>query len=138
MFFIFVFGIIKRSNFIEVKKMKEKIHPKYEPVEVVCACGAKFLTRSTMKTIKLDICSGCHPFFTGKQKVLDTEGRVDKFNKKFSKAEGKAVARKPKTVVKAKAKVKKAVKIKKIIVAGDEKKAPPKKVKKEAKETAKK
>ncbi|ACC98482.1 Ribosomal protein L31 [Elusimicrobium minutum Pei191] len=113
--------------------MKEKIHPKYEQVEVVCACGAKFMTRSTMKTIKLDICSECHPFFTGKQKMLDTEGRVDKFNKKFAKTDGKIVSRKPKTEVKAKSKVKPVVKIKKIVVAGDEKKAAPvKKAKKEA------
>jgi len=118
--------------------MKEKIHPKYEPVEVTCACGAKFLTRSTMKTIKLDICSECHPFFTGKQKVLDTAGRVDKFNKKFAATEGKAVVRKAKTEVKAQAKIKKPVKIKKIIVAGDDRKAPPKKLKKEAAKEAKK
>ena len=82
--------------------MKEKIHPKYEVVEVVCACGAKFKTRSTMKTVKLDICSACHPFFTGKQKMLDTEGRVEKFNKRFAATQGKMVARKPKTEVKAK------------------------------------
>ncbi len=82
--------------------MKEKIHPKYEVVEVVCACGAKFKTRSTMKAVKLDICSACHPFFTGKQKMLDTEGRVEKFNKKFAATQGKMVARKPKTEVKAK------------------------------------
>ena len=59
--------------------MKEKIHPKYDFVEAVCACGNKFLTRSTAKTLKLDICAACHPFFTGKQKLLDTEGRVEKF-----------------------------------------------------------
>ncbi len=82
--------------------MKENIHPKYEVVEVVCACGAKFKTRSTMKAVKLDICSACHPFFTGKQKMLDTEGRVEKFNKKFASTQGKMVVRKPKTEVKAK------------------------------------
>ncbi len=82
--------------------MKDKIHPKYDVVEVVCACGAKFETRSTMKAVKLDICSSCHPFFTGKQKMLDTEGRVEKFNKKFASTEGKMVTRKPKTEVKAK------------------------------------
>jgi large subunit ribosomal protein L31 len=81
--------------------MKENIHPKYEVVDVVCACGATFKTRSTMKTVKLDICSACHPFFTGKQKILDTEGRVEKFNKKFAATEGKMVVRKPKTEVKA-------------------------------------
>jgi large subunit ribosomal protein L31 len=84
--------------------MKEKIHPKYEAVTVTCACGASFQTRSTMRSVKLDICSACHPFFTGKQKLLDTEGRVEKFNKKFASTQGKMVARKPKTEVKSKAK----------------------------------
>lgn len=91
--------------------MKEKIHPKYDVVEVVCACGAKFETRSTMKAVKLDICSACHPFFTGKQKMLDTEGRVEKFNKKFASTKGTMVERKPKTEVKAKAKVSKMKKV---------------------------
>lgn len=85
--------------------MKEKIHPTYEFVEAVCACGNKFMTRSTAKTLKLDICSACHPFFTGKQKLLDTEGMVEKFNKRFAKTEGKTLVRKPKTEVKAKAKL---------------------------------
>ncbi len=85
--------------------MKEKIHPTYEFVEVTCACGNKFMTRSTAKNLKLDICSACHPFFTGKQKLLDTEGMVDKFNKRYAKTEGKTLVRKPKTEVKAKAKL---------------------------------
>lgn len=85
--------------------MKENIHPNYEFVEVVCACGNKFMTRSTAKTLKLDICAACHPFFTGKQKLLDTEGMVEKFNKRFAKTEGKTLVRKPKTEVKAKAKL---------------------------------
>ena len=85
--------------------MKEKIHPNYEFVEAVCACGNKFMTRSTAKTLKLDICAACHPFFTGKQKLLDTEGMVEKFNKRFAKTEGKTLVRKPKTEVKAKAKL---------------------------------
>ena len=85
--------------------MKENIHPNYEFVEAVCACGNKFMTRSTAKTLKLDICAACHPFFTGKQKLLDTEGMVDKFNKRFAKTEGKTLVRKPKTEVKAKAKL---------------------------------
>ena len=89
--------------------MKEKIHPNYQFVEAVCACGHKFMTRSTAKTLKLDICSACHPFFTGKQKLLDTEGMVEKFNKRFAKTEGKTLVRKPKTEVKAKAKLKKPV-----------------------------
>lgn len=109
--------------------MKEKIHPKYEIVDVVCACGATFKTRSTMKSVKLDICSSCHPFFTGKQKMLDTEGRVEKFNKKFASTEGKMVARKPKTEVKAKAK---KVVTKKIVLSTAPVKAAPKKTDKKA------
>ena len=68
--------------------MKPEIHPNYHEVKVVCACGETFVTGSTKKsdTIKVDICSKCHPFFTGKQKLVDTGGRVDKFNKRFSKA----------------------------------------------------
>ena len=65
--------------------MKEKIHPKYEVVEVVCACGAKFKTRSTMKAVKLDICSACHPFFTGRQRDVAAGGRIEKFNKRYGK-----------------------------------------------------
>ena len=81
------------------------MHPNYEFVEAVCACGNKFMTRSTAKTLKLDICAACHPFFTGKQKLLDTEGMVEKFNKRFAKTEGKTLVCKPKTEVKAKAKL---------------------------------
>ena len=107
--------------------MKENIHPNYEFVEAVCACGNKFMTRSTAKTLKLDICAACHPFFTGKQKLLDTEGMVEKFNKRFAKTEGKTLVRKPKTEVKAKAKlVKKPVVAKKAAVKKPAKKAAPK------------
>ncbi|HAR46955.1 MAG: 50S ribosomal protein L31 [Nitrospirae bacterium GWC2_57_13] len=66
--------------------MKEGIHPDYKTVTVSCACGESFVTRSTKDTLKLDICSVCHPFYTGKQKLIDTEGRVDKFRKKYKKA----------------------------------------------------
>ncbi len=65
--------------------MKEGIHPKYVITEVVCACGETFLTRSTKPKIQVDICSKCHPFFTGKQKIVDTEGRVEKFRRKYAK-----------------------------------------------------
>ena len=65
--------------------MKEKIHPNYKPTAVRCACGETFETRSTVNEIRVDICSKCHPFFTGKQKLIDTGGRVDRFNKRFSK-----------------------------------------------------
>jgi large subunit ribosomal protein L31 len=65
--------------------MKEGIHPDYKLASVSCACGEKFTTKSTKETLRLDICSVCHPFFTGKQKLIDTEGRVDKFRKKYAK-----------------------------------------------------
>lgn len=67
--------------------MKEGIHPKYEKVVVRCACGAEFETRSTKDGIRLDICSNCHPFFTGKQKLVDTGGRVDRFKKRQNLAD---------------------------------------------------
>ena len=114
--------------------MKEKIHPKYEVVEVVCACGAKFKTRSTMKAVKLDICSACHPFFTGKQKMLDTEGRVEKFNKKFAATKGQMVVRKPKTEVKLKKNTKRASS-KKVVLSTAPVKNLVKKTTKAAKET---
>ncbi|MCX7914441.1 MAG: 50S ribosomal protein L31 [Thermodesulfovibrionales bacterium] len=65
--------------------MKEKIHPEYYKAKVICACGESFETGSTRKSIRVDICSKCHPFFTGKQKIIDTEGRVERFKKKYSK-----------------------------------------------------
>jgi large subunit ribosomal protein L31 len=67
--------------------MKAGIHPQYEEVNVICACGNQFRTRSTHKgDIRVEICSNCHPFFTGRQKLVDTEGRVDRFQKKFQKS----------------------------------------------------
>ena len=63
--------------------MKEGIHPKYHEVEVRCACGNTFKTRSTKPELHLEICSACHPFFTGRQKLVDTEGRVERFTKRF-------------------------------------------------------
>lgn len=75
--------------------MKEGIHPKYVDATVTCACGNSFKTRSTKSVIKLDICSKCHPFFTGKQKLLDTAGRVERFKKKYKTIEpGKKVEKK--------------------------------------------
>lgn len=64
--------------------MKEGIHPKYEECTVTCGCGNKFTTRSTRKSISVEICSVCHPFFTGKMKYVDTTGRVEKFQKKYN------------------------------------------------------
>ncbi|MBQ3141849.1 MAG: 50S ribosomal protein L31 [Clostridia bacterium] len=64
--------------------MKEGIHPKYEKTTIRCACGEVIEVGSTKKDLKLDICSKCHPFYTGKQKLVDSGGRVDRFNKKFN------------------------------------------------------
>ena len=64
--------------------MKEGIHPKYEETTITCACGNVIKTRSTKKDIKVEICSKCHPFFTGKQKLVYTGGRVDRFKKRFN------------------------------------------------------
>jgi large subunit ribosomal protein L31 len=64
--------------------MKPEIHPEYKTVQVSCACGAEWETRSTRgENIRLEICSACHPFFTGKQKFVDTAGRVERFQRKF-------------------------------------------------------
>jgi large subunit ribosomal protein L31 len=65
--------------------MKEKIHPKYYETTIKCACGNEIKTRSTVKEIRVEICSSCHPFFTGKQKFVDTAGRVEKFMRKYGK-----------------------------------------------------
>ena len=74
-----IVGCISRKRY----PMKEAIHPKYFDVDARCACGATWKTRSTKPELHLEICANCHPFFTGKQKLMDTEGRVERFNKKF-------------------------------------------------------
>jgi large subunit ribosomal protein L31 len=66
--------------------MRENIHPAYPTAKVHCACGATWETRSTHGDLHLDICSNCHPFFTGKQKLIDTQGRIDRFKKKYANA----------------------------------------------------
>lgn len=63
--------------------MKANIHPNYKPITITCVCGAAYETKSTSAQDKIDICAACHPFYTGKTKVLDTEGRIEKFKKKF-------------------------------------------------------
>lgn len=74
--------------------MKAGIHPAYEQIDVMCACGNKFKTGSTHKgAIRLEICSNCHPFFTGRQKLIDSEGRVDRFNKNAAKTKNLQAAR---------------------------------------------
>jgi large subunit ribosomal protein L31 len=67
--------------------MKEKIHPDYKETTIICACGEVIHTRSTKQNIRVEICSKCHPFFTGKQKFIDSAGRVEKFMKKYKKKE---------------------------------------------------
>ena len=63
--------------------MREGIHPQYEAAVAICACGNTFETRSTVKEIRVDICSECHPFYTGKQKLVDTAGRVERYRRKY-------------------------------------------------------
>jgi large subunit ribosomal protein L31 len=69
----------------EVVAMKKKIHPELHEIDVSCACGNKFTTRSTKPEIRVEICSSCHPFFTGKQKLVDSAGRVERFQKRYQK-----------------------------------------------------
>jgi large subunit ribosomal protein L31 len=66
--------------------MQDDIHPKYYETQVTCGCGNSFVTRSTRKELKVDICNACHPFYTGKLKFVDTAGRIEKFKTKFAKA----------------------------------------------------
>ena len=65
--------------------MKDNIHPKYEKCEVTCGCGFSYETRSTKPAIKIEVCSQCHPFYTGKQKFVDSAGRIEKFRRKYNK-----------------------------------------------------
>ena len=75
--------MVRNTRKKEVTTMKEKIHPNYQPTTIRCACGEVIETRSTKKDIRVEICSKCHPFFTGKQKLVDSGGRVDRFKKRF-------------------------------------------------------
>ena len=76
--------------------MKAAIHPEYKEIAVTCSCGNKFKTRSTLgKELQVEVCADCHPFYTGKQKIVDTAGRVEKFKQKFARtpsSKGKSVA----------------------------------------------
>jgi large subunit ribosomal protein L31 len=83
-------GIVPSAANIAVRfisrnpRMKTGIHPDYEEIQVTCSCGNTFTTRSTMKkALHVEVCANCHPFYTGKQKIVDTAGRVEKFNQKF-------------------------------------------------------
>jgi len=84
--------------------MKNGIHPAYKIVTVTCACGESFVTRSTKDDMRLEICAKCHPFFTGKQKLIDTAGRVERFEKRYkATTEARAAAAKNAAVKAAKA-----------------------------------
>ena len=76
--------------------MKQSIHPQYIPARVTCACGNTFVTRATVPEIRIDICSNCHPFFTGKQKIVDTERRVERFHQRYKRYQKQANARQEK------------------------------------------
>ncbi len=94
--------------------MKEGIHPTYQQITVTCACGKSWITGSTAKQIRLEICSNCHPFYTGRQKLMDTAGRVERFEKRYASTGGKTVERKPvvkKAAPAPKPAAKKAVKV---------------------------
>ncbi len=70
--------------------MREGIHPSYVPCRVRCNCGNEFITRSTKPVITVEICSACHPFYTGTMKLIDTEGRVEKFRKKYARVQSQS------------------------------------------------
>lgn len=76
--------------------MKKKIHPKYVPCVITCACGNRIETRSTVEKISVDLCSKCHPFFTGRQKIVDSAGRVEKFKRRYAAKKTETKARKKK------------------------------------------
>jgi large subunit ribosomal protein L31 len=82
-YFPFYFGLPERVCPKKEADMKEGIHPKYHKVLVTCACGNKFETRSTKSEIRLELCSACHPFYTGKQKLVDTAGRIERFQRRY-------------------------------------------------------
>lgn len=113
--------------------MKTEIHPNYYVTQVACACGNKFSTRSTLKDIKVEICGACHPFYTGRQRLVDTAGRVERFQKRFAKTEGRTIERKPQTKVKKLDTLTSAPKAKKVLST-----APVKAEKKGEKKDAKK
>ncbi len=76
--------------------MKQGIHPKYVTAQVSCACGNSFVTRATVPNIRVEICSKCHPFYTGRQKIVDTEGRVERFVQRYARYQKKQAEEKAK------------------------------------------
>jgi large subunit ribosomal protein L31 len=83
--YLVFYKIINHLIYKEGTIMKEKIHPKYNPATFTCSCGNKIETSATVNSTHLDICNECHPFYTGKQKLIDSAGRVDRFRKRYSK-----------------------------------------------------
>jgi large subunit ribosomal protein L31 len=69
-----------------MKPMRDDIHPTYNTLQATCVCGNTIETGSTLASIRMDVCSGCHPFYTGAQRIMDTEGRIEKFRKRYAKA----------------------------------------------------
>jgi large subunit ribosomal protein L31 len=83
--------LFMHSRMYGAHAMKEKGHPKYNEIDVTCSCGNKFKTRSTMtKELHIEVCSVCHPFYTGKQKIVDTAGRVERFKQKYARGGAKS------------------------------------------------
>lgn len=89
--------------------MKKDIHPKYQECTVKCVCGNTFVTKSTLSEINIEICGACHPVYTGKQKIVDSTGRVDRFKKLLEKKQDNVVSKKEKKEQKAKAKKEKNI-----------------------------
>ncbi len=81
-----IFCLSCRSFYREVSKLKEKIHPKYFEATVTCGCRNTFKTGSTKQELRVDVCSKCHPFFTGRQRDVKAGGRIEKFNKRYKKS----------------------------------------------------
>jgi len=86
-----------RQGTPEEPAMKQGIHPKYGPARVTCACGNTFVTRATVPEIRVEICSNCHPFFTGRQKIVDTERRVERFRQRYKRYQERAKAEQEKS-----------------------------------------
>lgn len=115
--------------------MQLGIHPNYVVSTITCACGYSFQTRSVRPSIHLEICSNCHPFFTGKQKLVDSAGRVERFTRRFEKTKGKTVRTKAKTLAAKQTITKQAVK--KVLSTGAKKAGTSKTEKKAAPEKSK-
>jgi len=83
-----IFGMILCPVKVRASKMKAAIHPEYHRCVVTCACGNTFETRSTVNELHVEVCSNCHPFYTGQQRLVDTAGRVERFNRKYGLKKG--------------------------------------------------